>query len=196
MDIINSAELVLPDGVGVIKAAKILGTPLKAKVAGVEFGERTLKVAAQMEKKVFFLGGRPGVAEEAAKNMCEIYKGLVICGTNDGYFKKTGEESDAVVEKINASGADVLFVCLGFPAQENWINNNKHSFKTVNICLALGGSLDVYAGKVKRAPFLFIRLGLEWFYRLLKDPKRIVRMMKLPKYLFGTYFYKFNRKNK
>ena len=194
MEIINSAELVLPDGVGVIKAAKILGTPLKAKVAGVEFGELALKVAAKMGKKVFFCGGKPSVAEEAAKKMCEKYEGLIICGTNDGYFKKTGEESDSVVEKINASGADVLFVCLGFPTQERWINDNRSALKTVNICLALGGSLDVYAGNVQRAPDIFIKLGLEWFYRLLKEPKRLGRMMKLPKYLFGTYSHKLKRK--
>lgn len=193
-DIINSAELILPDGVGVIKAANILGTPLKEKVAGIEFGEKTLKIAARLGKKVFFLGGKPGVAEEAAKKMCEKYEGLEICGTCDGYFKKSGEESDTAVKKINDSGADVLFVCLGFPAQEKWIYENREKFCGVRMCLALGGSLDVYAGNVKRAPDIFIKLGLEWFYRLIKDPKRIGRMMKLPKYLFGTYIYKLKQK--
>lgn len=189
-DMINTAELILPDGVGVIKAAKILGTPLKAKVAGVEFGERALKIAARDGKKVFFLGGKPGIAEEAAKKMCEKYSGLIICGTNDGYFKKNGEESDAVVNKINEAAPDILFVCLGFPVQEKWIYDNKPRFDSVKICLALGGSLDVYAGNVKRAPKIFIKLGLEWFYRLLCQPSRLGRMMKLPKYLFGTYIYK------
>lgn len=194
--IINSAGLILPDGVGVIKAAKILGTPLRGKVAGVEFGEKTLEIAARESKKVFFLGGKPGVADEAAKNMREKHVGLDICGTNDGYFKKSGEESDAVVSKINDSGADVLFVCLGFPAQEKWIYENKAKLQDVKMCLALGGSLDVYAGTAKRAPKIFIKLGLEWLYRLIKEPKRIGRMMKLPKYLFGTYLYKLKRKKK
>ncbi len=195
-EMINSGELILPDGVGVIKAARILGTPLKGKVAGVDFGERTLKIAARDGKRVFFLGGKPGVAEEAAKKMCEKYEGLIICGTNDGYFKKSGEETDAVVKKINEAAPDVLFVCLGFPVQEKWIYENKSRFESVKMCLALGGSLDVYAGNVKRAPKIFIKLGLEWFYRLLCQPSRLGRMMKLPKYLFGTYFYKFKRKNK
>ena len=192
--IINSAGLILPDGVGVVKAAKILGTPLRGKVAGVEFGEKTLEVAAREGKKVFFLGGKPGVAEEAAKKMREKYTGLDICGTNDGYFKKSGKESDAVASKIDGSGAEVLFVCLGFPAQEKWIYENKAKLPKVKMCLALGGSLDVYAGTVKRAPKIFIKLGLEWLYRLIKEPRRIGRMMKLPKYLFGTYLYKLKRK--
>ena len=189
-DLINSASLIIPDGIGVIKASRILRTPLKEKVAGVELGETTLKHCAEHGIGVFFLGAKPGVADEAARVMAQKYPGLSICGTHDGYFNKVGEENDAVIDEIVASGAQVLFVCLGVPAQEKWIYENRDHLNGVKIALALGGSLDVYSGNVKRAPKLFIRLGLEWFYRLLKEPKRIGRMMKLPKFYFGTWLYR------
>ena len=192
--LINSADLIIPDGSGVILASKILGTPLsKGKVAGIELAERTLALAAERGYKVFFLGGKPGVADAAAKKMTEKYPSLNIVGTNDGYFKKAGEESDAVVAKVNESGAQILFVCLGVPAQEIWMRENKEKLN-VKVMAGLGGSLDVFAGNVKRAPKIFIKLGLEWFYRLIKEPSRIGRMMKLPKFLFGTLFAKIRGK--
>ncbi len=188
-DVINSASMIVPDGIGVIKAAKILKTPLKARVPGIEIGERALEHCSKMGYKVFFLGGKPGVAEEAAKRKAEQYPGLEFCGAADGYFKKEGEENEAVIEKINAARPDLLFVCLGVPAQEKWIKENGPKLTSTKVCLALGGSLDVYSGNVKRAPKLFIKLNLEWFYRLLCDPKRIGRMMKLPKFLIGTMIH-------
>lgn len=192
--LINSADLIIPDGSGVILASKILGTPLaKGKVAGIELAERTLALSAERGYKVFFLGGKPGVADTAAQKMTGKYPALNIVGTNDGYFKKTGEETDAVIEKINNSGAQVLFVCLGVPAQEKWMSENREKIN-VRVMAGLGGSLDVFAGNVKRAPKIFIKLGLEWFYRLIKEPSRIGRMMKLPKFLFGTLFAKMRGK--
>lgn len=189
-DLINSADLIIPDGVGVVLAAKLLGTPLtKGKVAGVELAERTLERAAQTGAGVYFLGGKPGVAEQAAQNMTAKYPGLTVVGCHDGYFEKVGEQSDAVVDAINASGARILFVCLGVPVQEQWMARNRDRL-TVGVMAGLGGSLDVFAGTAKRAPKIFIKLGLEWFYRLLREPKRIGRMMKLPKFLFGTIFSK------
>ena len=187
--LINSAEMIVPDGIGVIKAARILGTPLKERVPGVELGEKMIEYCAKNGHKVYFLGGKPGVASLAAKNMTEKYPELTVCGTGDGYFKKEGEESEEVIGKIADSGAELLFVCLGVPVQEKWINDNKEklSFVGVKVAMALGGSLDVYSGTVKRAPAFFCKTGLEWFYRLLKQPSRIGRMIKLPKFLIGTY---------
>ncbi len=194
-ELINSAELIVPDGIGVIKAAKILGTPLKERVPGVELGEKMIEYASKNSIPVYFLGGKPGVASLAARNMSERYRGLNVCGTGDGYFKKEGEESDAVIEHILTSGAKLLFVCLGVPVQEKWIFDNKARLgETVRVCMALGGSLDVYSGTVKRAPKFFCQTGLEWFYRLMKQPQRIGRMMKLPKFLLGTYFDKIKPK--
>lgn len=188
--VINSAELVVPDGIGVIKAARILKNPLKGKVAGVELGERVVADSAKYGWKLFFLGGKPGIAELSAEKLSEKYGDIHVVGTNDGYFKKNGDENDAVIEKINASGADVLFVCLGAPAQEKWIYENRSKLPDVKIMLGLGGSLDIYSDTVKRAPKVFVKLGLEWFYRLITNPSRIGRMMKLPKFYFGTIISK------
>lgn len=192
--VVNSASLVIPDGIGVVKAARILGTPLKGKVAGVELGREVLAFAAQDALPVYFLGGKPGVAELAAEKMTEAYPGLIVAGMRDGYFQKNGPENDAAVAQVNESGAKILFVCLGAPAQEKWIAENMAKMPGVQILLGLGGSLDVYAGTVKRAPKIFIRLGLEWFYRLLKEPWRIGRMMRLPQFYFGTWRYKLTKK--
>lgn len=193
-DLINSADLIIPDGIGVIKASRILGTPLKEKVAGIELGERTLDIAADKGYSVYFLGAKPGVAELAAAKMKEKYPTLTVAGMHDGYFKKEGEENAAVLDEIRTAAPDVLYVCLGVPAQEKWIAANRSALSPVKLCLALGGSLDVWAGNVKRAPKIFIKLGLEWFYRLCCEPRRIGRMMKLPKFLFGTYADKRRKK--
>lgn len=192
-DIINSAEVICPDGIGVVKAAKILKTPLKGKVAGIEVGEKLIASLTDGSKSIFLMGGKPGIAEKAAEELSKKYPGIKIAGTNDGYFKKEGEENNAVIAKINNSRADVLFVCLGAPAQEKWIYSNRDKLN-VTVMLGLGGSLDGYAGVVKRAPKVFINLGLEWFYRLLCEPWRFKRMMKLPKFYFGTVRYKFTGK--
>ncbi len=192
--VVNAATLVIPDGIGVVKAARILGTPLKGKVAGVDLGRRVLDFAAKDGVPVYLLGGKPGVAEMAAEKLSGEYAGLSVVGMRDGYFAKTGAETDEVVRFVNESGAKVLFVCLGAPAQEKWIVENRDRMPNVQVFLGLGGSLDVYAGTVKRAPEIFIRLGLEWFYRLLKEPRRIGRMMRLPKFYFGTWIYKLTKK--
>ena len=142
MRVVNHAALVLPDGIGIIYAAKILG-----------------------------------------EELCGKYPGLVLAGTHDGYFSVEQE----AVEAINAcGGADAVFVCLGAPKQEKFISAHIDEIHATLYC-GLGGSLDVFAGEAKRAPDIFIRLGLEWFYRLLKQPSRIGRMMKLPKFLLIVF---------
>lgn len=201
-DTVNNAELVVPDGVGVVKAARILGTPLKGKVAGVELGEKLLKSAADNGYKVFLFGGKDAgrtesgvsVADQCKAVFEEKYPGINIVGTRDGYCKKDGDDNDETIRMINDSGADILFVCLGAPLQEKWIAANRVSLPGVHVFLGLGGSLDVYSGNVKRAPRIFIKLGLEWFYRLLCEPQRIGRMMSLPKFYFGTWREKLKRK--
>ena len=195
-DIIGKADVTLPDGIGVIKAARILKTPLKERVAGFDTGKRIIAASGDEGLKIFFLGGKPGIAEAAAEKMKEEFPESIFVGTNDGYFKKEGEESDAVIEKVNESGADVLFVCLGAPTQEKWINENRERMPGVKLFLGLGGSLDGYSGNVKRAPEFFIKHNLEWFYRLACQPSRIGRMMKLPKFYFGTWVYKIKNKKK
>lgn len=175
---VNGADLVLPDGVGVIKGARMLGTPLKEKTPGIEFASRIMGKMAQEGLSLYLLGAKPGVAEQAAERLRAQYPGLVIAGTHDGYFK----EDAPVAEAIRQSGADAVFVCLGAPKQELWMAKNGGATGAHLLC-GLGGSLDVFAGTVERAPEFWSRHGLEWFYRLCKEPRRIGRMMKLPLFL-------------
>ena len=169
------ADLVLADGVGVVYSAKLLGRPLKDRVPGIEFAQALMGWMAKHGKRLFLLGAKPGVAELAAANLRDRYPGLILCGTHDGYFKEDGP----VVQAIRESGADVVFVCLGAPKQEFWMV--EHGPATgAHLMVGLGGSLDVFAGVVDRAPEGFQKLGLEWLYRLMKEPKRFGRMAKLP----------------
>lgn len=175
---VNAADLVLPDGIGVVKGAKMLGTPLKAKVPGIEFAAGLMERMAAEGRSLYLLGAKPGVAELAGKRLAEKYPGLKIAGTHDGYFQEDGP----VVEAVRQSGADCVFVCLGAPKQELWMY--KHGKDTgASLLCGLGGSLDVFAGVVERAPKFWSDHGLEWFYRLCKDPRRAGRMMKLPLFL-------------
>ena len=176
--VINRADLVLPDGIGVIKGAAMLGTPLKERTPGIEFASHLMGRMAKEGLSLYLLGAKPGVAELAAEKLSETYPGLKIAGTHDGYFKEDGP----VVDAIAASGADCVFVCLGAPKQEFWIEMNGPATGAHLLC-GLGGSLDVFAGTVERAPKFWCDHGLEWFYRLCKEPKRIGRMMKLPLFL-------------
>ena len=184
--LINSADLIIPDGAGVILASRILRSPLlKGKVAGIELCENLIKLSAEKEKSVFFLGGKPGVAESAALKMKERYPALRVAGCSDGYFK----DDAAVIRKINDSGASVLLVCLGVPRQEKWMYSHRGELRT-QFMGGFGGSFDIFAGISRRAPRVFIKMNLEWLYRLIREPRRIGRMMKLPKFILGTIFSK------
>ena len=175
---VNGADLVIPDGIGVIYGAKIRGTPLKQKIPGIDFAEHLMEHMAREGKTLYLLGAKPGIAEQAAEKLRAAYPGLVIAGTHDGYFKESGP----IAEDIRASMADVVFVCLGAPKQELWME--RYGAETgAHLLLGLGGSLDVFAGVVQRAPEIFTKTGMEWFYRLLKQPSRIGRMMRLPLFL-------------
>lgn len=178
---INAADIVVADGIGVVYASKVYGTPVKGKVAGVELGELVLRDAAESGDGVFLLGAKPGVADIAAGNLTEKYPGLNFVGLRDGYF----DNHDEVIDEINASGAKILFVCLGAPKQELWAAKYKDKLN-VRLTLCLGGALDAYAGTVKRAPEIWIKLGLEWLYRLIREPWRFGRMLALPKYMFAV----------
>lgn len=178
--ILNTSDMVVADGAGVVLASKILGREVTEKVSGFDLVKSLLIASSKRPIKFYLFGGKPGIPEKANANIICDYPGAEIAGTRNGYFSK--EDEEAIINDINNSGADVLIVCLGAPKQEIWINEHKHMLK-VKVCLGVGGTLDVLAGNVKLAPDFFRNHGLEWLYRLYKEPKRFIRMLKLPKFI-------------
>lgn len=178
MDILNRASMVVPDGAGVVIGARILGEAITEKVAGVDLVENILSSGEKLSLYIF--GGKPGVAEKAASNISEKYKEISICGTDHGYHST--KENDSVIERIVAAKPDLLLVGLGVPRQEMWIDANISKFDSV-VCIGCGGTIDVFSGEVKRAPGFFIKMNLEWFYRLIKQPSRLTRMLRIPVFL-------------
>jgi len=176
---LSRACLVLPDGIGVIIGARILRTPMDhGRIPGIDFASALFEKMAGSGKSVFLLGAKPGVAEMAGEKLAERYPGLIISGTLDGYFT----DDKYVIEKVNEAAPSLLLVCLGAPKQELWMAENIGSL-SVPLCAGLGGSLDVFAGNIKRAPVFFRKLGLEWLYRLMREPRRLKRSMCLPLFL-------------
>lgn len=189
--ILSTADMLLPDGAGVVLASKIIGTPLKERVAGFDFSIECFKLSSKMNISYFFLGGKPGVAEEAANKLKIDTPHINIVGIRDGYFSP--EQETEIIETINSSNADVLLVGLGAPRQEKWIYQNKDRLNT-KICIGVGGTFDGIAGIAKRAPLFFRKNGLEWLYRLYKEPWRFKRMMDLPRFIILVTFKKLGLK--
>lgn len=177
-NIINDADMVVADGIGVVIGSKIIGKPLPERVAGYDLVQNIFKEIKNTDKTVYFFGAAPNVANSAAKKMEELHKGLKVVGTHNGYF----DNDDEIINEINSLKPDILLVGLGAPKQEYWIYNNKDKLN-VNLSIGVGGSFDVMAGQVKRAPMFFRKLGLEWFYRLITQPTRAKRMLRLPLFL-------------
>ncbi len=179
-EIINNASLVIPDGIGIIKAGNILGTPLKERVAGYDLICNLFEEGKDGSISFYFWGSKPGIAEKAKEKIQEKYPNLRVLGTHNGYFN--ADEEKQIVAEIKKLKPDVLLVGLGMQKQEMIINKyiNDGIFK---VGIGCGGSIDVISGEVKRAPKLFIKLHLEWFYRLLKEPTRLKRMMVLPQFI-------------
>lgn len=175
--ILCEADLLVPDGAGVVLASKINGCPLKERVAGFDLTNMLFSDEAAKAVNFFFLGGKPGVAEEAYKNLLDRKININVVGIRNGYFTK--DEEEEIIRQINDSNTDVLLVALGAPKQEKWIHANKEKLK-VKVCIGVGGTFDVLAGRAKRAPVFFQKHGLEWLYRLYKEPWRFVRMLDLP----------------
>lgn len=190
-EILCEADLLVPDGAGVVLASKINGCPLKERVAGFDLTNLLFVDKSAENIKFFFLGGKPGVAEEAYKNLLERKININVSGIRDGYFSK--DEEEEIIRQINNSNADVLLVALGAPKQEKWIHANKKRLK-VKICIGVGGTFDVLSGKAKRAPVFFQKHGLEWLYRLYKEPWRFVRMLDLPHFILCVIVNKINPK--
>jgi len=193
LNLMNESDINIPDGIGLIYAGKIKKHPLKEKVGGYDLSVNLLKMANDKGLKLYVVGGKPGVAEAAMENVREKYPGIKIVGTQHGYFKGTHlgkkghEEELAVIEDINKHQPHILFVGFGAKKQELWIEYNKDLINA-NVIIGNGGTLDGLAGIVKRAPDIFIKLGLEWLYRLMKEPKRIKRQIVLPVFMLKVIF--------
>lgn len=190
-DILSKADMLLPDGAGVVLASKIIGNPLKERVAGFDFTLNCLKLSSKMNISYFFFGGKPGVAKEAVNRLKMENPDINVVGIRDGYF--SADEESKIIELINSSNPDVLLVALGAPRQEKWIHKNKHRLNT-KICIGVGGTIDVLAGKAQRAPQFFQKNGLEWLYRLYKEPWRFKRMLDLPRFILLVTAKKFGLK--
>jgi N-acetylglucosaminyldiphosphoundecaprenol N-acetyl-beta-D-mannosaminyltransferase len=181
LDQLRNAKLVIPDGIGVVFAARLLGFSCTARVPGSELMPLLCQRAALKGYRVFLFGASPDVISGTAQVLQQRFAGLRIVGAQHGYVKEEG--MPAVIAKINALQADILFVALGSPKQEIWIARYLPELK-VKVCQGVGGTFDVIAGRVKRAPLLFRAIHLEWFYRLLSQPSRLVRQTALPMFAY------------
>lgn len=182
----QQAELVLPDGAGAVWAGRYLGNNVPERVAGFDLYCRLLELSAKKGYKAYFFGGAPGVAEAAMAKAQEMYPGLEVAGCRNGYFKP--EDEPGIIKAINDSGADMLFAALGAPKQEKWLSKYRSQLKPV-ILMGIGGSFDVLAGKMERAPKWMQEASLEWAFRLYKQPSRLMRMMALPKFVIKVILF-------
>lgn len=186
-ELISEAALIIPDGIGLVYAAKILKYDLSERVTGIDFLTEILEYLEMTGKSIFLFGSKPeneemkSVAELAGISMNEKFPKLNIAGTHHGYFKP--EDEADIVKAINESGADFLCVALGSPKQEKFMKAHKDEFVKVSAGIGVGGSLDVWAGTVKRAPEFYQKHGLEWLYRFVKQPSRWKRMLRLPVFM-------------
>jgi len=181
--VLERADLTVPDGIGLLWAAKHQGKPLPQRVTGSDGVPRIAKEAAARGWRLFLLGAAPGVAERAAAILTEQNPGLQIMGTYSG--SPSPDEEAALVERVNASGADILLVAYGAPEQDKWIARNSPRLQ-VKMAMGIGGTLDFVAGVIPRAPVGWQRFGLEWLYRLILQPWRIKRMMRLPRFVLAV----------
>ena len=171
-DALGAAEWVLPDGSGVLLASRLLRLPIRHNLNGTDFIPELLRAAAQEGRSIYLLGARPGVAATAAERLVESFPGLRIAGTHHGYFAP--DDSAHIVASINAAKPDILIVALGAPQQELWLTEQFGSLDA-HVSLAVGAFLDFSAHVVPRAPLIFRRLGMEWIYRLYREPRRLWR---------------------
>jgi len=190
-EIVNRADLVTPDSAGILLASKWYGSPIIEKVSGCDFVIETCAVAAEKGYRIFLLGAAPGVAEDAAAVLVSKFPGLTIAGVHNGFF----EDDEKVVQLISESKAQILFVAMGIPKQEKWISRH---LDQLGVCVAvgIGGTFDVISGRVSRAPAWMRKHGLEWAHRLACNPRKIRKVMTLPKFLWLVFVDRFFRRKK
>ena len=182
MRVLNGTALNVPDGVGLLWAARRMGTPFRERVAGQDLVARICALAAERGERIFLLGAREGIAERAAQTLTAKYPRLQIAGCYAG--SPAREEEDAIVKRVNEAGARILFVAYGPPKQELWIARNAPRLTTVALAMGVGGTFDTLAGIVPRAPKWMRDAGFEWTYRLLREPRRIKRQLAIPYFMW------------
>jgi len=180
--VFRETDLLIPDGIGMVIAARILYHARLSRVPGVELMEEICRLSSHKGYRVFIYGAKEEVSAKAAQVLLQRHPSLSIVGRANGYVSQA--EMPALVEQINDSGAQILFLALGSPRQEQWYVQHADKLTTVRVCQGIGGTLDTIAGTVKRAPKAWCRMNLEWLYRLLHEPKRIVRQRVLPVFAF------------
>lgn len=179
MSYLHKATYITADGIGIVKASRILNSPLPGRVTGFDTMTHLLKVANDKKYKIYLLGAQKETLTKAINTISSTYPGIQIVGSHDGYFNW---EDNTITEDIKELKPDITFVALGVPRQEKWIAENFSTFHS-GIFIGVGGSFDAIAGTVKRAPLIWQKLNLEWLYRLLKQPSRWKRMLALPRFI-------------
>ncbi len=187
MKILNKSSMNVPDGIGIVYASKLTKNPIKYRVAGYDMLLGVFDKMKDKGKTAYFFGSAPEIADKAKEAVEQRFKGLKIVGTANGYFDEKRENE--IIAEINEKKPDLLLVGIGFPKQEKWIYNHLNDLD-IKVAVGVGGSFDGWSGNVKRAPEFFVKHGLEWFYRLIKQPSRIGRMMQLPLFMLKVIGYK------
>ncbi len=192
--VLNNADLAVPDGAGIVLASRLLSDKkLTQRVAGFDLMERLFSTAVNEGYSIYLLGGEPGIADRASAAIRNDFPGIEICGFHHGYLDQ--QEQQAVIKDINSYQPDLLFVGMGVPLQEKFLQKNKNDL-AVGIGMTVGGSFDVLAGKTERAPVWMQKAYLEWLFRLLKEPSRLSRMIALPHFVLMVFReFLFNNKN-
>ena len=181
--LVNQADLVTPDGSGIVWGADYLGSPLKERVSGIDLLWEICRMAPEKGWRIYLLGAAPGIADKAAENLQVKYPGIAIAGVRNGYFDMNNkEEIQKVLEGVQQAAADIIFIAIGAPRQEYFIADYGKDMG-VKVAVGVGGSFDVVAGAVKRAPVFMQKMGIEWLWRLLCQPSRWKRMMNLPRFV-------------
>lgn len=182
--ILNDAALVVPDGAGTVWAAHHLGHDMPERVAGFDLAQELMRIAPQRKRRVFFFGSAPGVAEKAKAKAEELYPGIEIVGIRNGFF--TEKDEPEIIAQIKEAKPDLLLAALGVPKQEKWLYKHKEELG-VPVSIGVGGTLDVMAGVMKRAPLWMQKAKLEWLFRGMLQPKRAGRLMALPKFVLKVH---------
>lgn len=179
-DILNRADLVVPDGAGTVWAAGHLGEPMPERVAGFDLAQELMAAAPARGDRIYFFGSAPGVADKAKRKAEELYPGIQVVGVRNGFFSEADEPQ--IIAEIKAARPDILLVALGVPKQEKWLKRHLQELQ-VPVSIGVGGTLDVMAGVMQRAPLWMQKAKLEWLFRGLKQPSRAGRLLALPKFV-------------